>query len=455
MSPCGVGSFPLELLHEVCSYLCWRCQGKAATSEDDRSCTWTRDERTSLLNLTKTSRSLRAAARPFLYHSLHTVNEGDLYFIARTLAERPDLRRNVLDVEITHGGVVPAASAQRGPCPFLTDVSRAVDIQLRARVGKKDRIWALRYRDRVKQVVEYGVLVSMLLLRTPQLERAHIRVPVYPAFEDLSQSDVPLTLLKTLTFSAPGGHLELDSAAPIIRLAGNLEVLHLHHIARLIDISSGAFVNRAVADTEHMLHNITELSLIDMDLDLPEFRMLFSAVGPKLTSVTINPRRPAMTSRCGTHRLHRITLSHALNTLWRWPETLKKLAFYYRPGCRVRRSHDERLLRHFSALELVHLSAGLLKLGLDSNGPPFPPTLRELTFLGSGLNVDGLDNLLTAQLAGFLPSLRRIEVEELHLSSGFSAHDRLRELAAAAEEEGIEFVIHPRSERSKDDEEWF
>lgn len=135
----AASTLPIEPLNEACSYLRCPSQDNATTCSPPelpsvvRAETHdVRQEHAALLNLTKTSRSLHAAAQPFLYYRLRTAKEGDVYLLVRTLAERPDLRSRIFDVEITYGGDVQAAS-WRGSCSFSTAVSKAVESRFRGR----------------------------------------------------------------------------------------------------------------------------------------------------------------------------------------------------------------------------------------------------------------------------------------------------------------------------------
>lgn len=187
--------------------------------------------------------------------------------------------------------------------------------------------------DEGKSAMEYGVLVSMLQLYTPRLERAHIRITHHAVFQDLAWSNASLPVLKSLTLSAFSRQLMLDRDAPILKLADNLEVLHLHHSACLIEIVSGAFINPAVSNsTIHPPYNLTEISLSTPTSPSPNSRCCSAPRGSNWPRITINPRDPKIVDpRCGMRRPHEVAFDHALNALLPWRQTLKELTFYHHP----------------------------------------------------------------------------------------------------------------------------
>lgn len=111
----GVRGIPPELLLKICSYLCRHCQGGHATvvpefqyeADVARVQTTTVREgwvlvfgRPALRNLTRTCRTLRAAAEPFLYHYFSTTSKRSLALFVQTLEEIPDLQVKVSEVNV-------------------------------------------------------------------------------------------------------------------------------------------------------------------------------------------------------------------------------------------------------------------------------------------------------------------------------------------------------------------
>jgi hypothetical protein len=442
MAPCSISTLPHELLHEVCEYLCWHCRGETPVTDPTEPVTrpWTPDEQTALLSLSRTSRSLRAVAQPVLHHHLHTVRESDVFLFVRTLTERPDLRVSVIEVDIIHA--VPG------------EVERRL---LRT-------AWKRRYKpgdlDRARSASQqHDVLVAKLLQLTPRLQRAYIRVhEYYTALPDPAHTDAALPLLKTLTISSFQRNLALDRAAPIIRLAGNnLEALHPHDCLCITDSSNHDDDSSSPIDIDTLipgwtttaLANLTSLSLIDTALTAEHLAALLSGVGPRLAKLTLNPRGLSLRPTS-----EEVQLNEALPLLLPWRATLRELAFYHLAGQPYvdRPDGSGGRLAQFSALETLRLWADLLAPGSaweegSSAAGAFPRSLRELRLCGWSFDVAVVECLLDAYLAGDLPGLQRVELDDLSGDKRVPEEDRrrLRRAAEGFRSAGVACVVHPWS----------
>ena len=82
-------------------------------------------------------RVLRATAEPSLYHHLRTEKGFDLYFVVRFLAELPDLRSSVFEVDVGESEVSLATHDKA--CSFTDSSLTQWSLQLLARATYRRR----------------------------------------------------------------------------------------------------------------------------------------------------------------------------------------------------------------------------------------------------------------------------------------------------------------------------
>ncbi len=118
---------------------------------------------------------LNAAAEPFLYRCLHTSGKDALYFLIRTLWERPDLRSRVSASEVGHvRGTLPHSLTQ----PVLDAV---LGHMRHAGLLNPPDAWmsanGFGRLGEMREEAEHGALSTMLLHLLPNLESFHLRLP--------------------------------------------------------------------------------------------------------------------------------------------------------------------------------------------------------------------------------------------------------------------------------------
>lgn len=143
----------------------------------------------------------------------------------------------------------------------------------------------------LRQTSKYGAMVLLLLQLTPNLERAHFRLPCRTVFKTCAPSNLSLRMLKRLDFDGIHGYL-LDTAAPVLRLAPNLQVLHSHGRAEV----TSDFLTGKIVDHLSPLQDLTELHLTASALTVASVRSLLSTVGPMLANIRIEPVSPPESS---------------------------------------------------------------------------------------------------------------------------------------------------------------
>ena len=416
MAPASLGTLPVELLSAIFSHLCWYCTTSSWPSAQDHGRSKRREKQTALLSLSKTCRLLNAVAERFRHHAVCLSGEFDLYFLLRTLLERPDLAARMSAVDLGHvSSRVPHESG-----PVFAALRRFRE--------------SLRPQSSYLQPTQHGDLVLFLLQVAPNLERAGLPSLGGGSFETSSW----LTPFKALAFTSPGRDFELHQTVPILRRAPNVEILHFYHHGRAGTLSS--FSLRGL-----ILENITELALIETFISPLSFRNLLSVVGPRLCKVIV--RRTA--NRTGSWILE---FDEALAELGPWRATLKELIFTmetYQP------SYDPselRRLREFQALEIFWAETAYFDLS-GSRGPPedsltsmLPPSLRELRLFGRGHLPAALRGLAGALTAGQFPHLRALGIDDQGFeedeSEGEPARE-LRDVGASFQSAGVAFVVHP------------
>ncbi|KAK4034546.1 hypothetical protein C8A01DRAFT_18657 [Parachaetomium inaequale] len=426
----GFASLPPELLATICTFLCSHCErehngqpwpfeadpdhqnyGSAqAGVQTPAQRLGSRSDSANLSSLSRVCRSLHAAAEPFLYHCPATSGQSDLWLLAKTLINRPDLASRVLELDLGY--------------PTL-------DASI--------------------------LLTAMLLHLAPSLQRAHFCLPSDSAFNtllaELAWSCPPLLSLKALAFSVLDTIFrptKLSGAAPILRLAPHLRALHLDSCSSVTK-HLGVFLGRDANTQPPSLH-ITELSLSHASLDFESLRFLLRETGPRLSRVSIR--------RTGTLRArgdwgHRLEFNDVLNNLNGSQQTLKNLSFtsskevLFTPA---RPRLDISTLHNFQALEILRTDAvfftshGETKPDNNPFTATIPSSLQELHLGGYYVNLGpDLRVLLAAFQVGHYAALRKIEIdagvaEEYDPES--EAAQQLREVAASFRSAGVDFVVH-------------
>ncbi|KAJ9155409.1 hypothetical protein NKR23_g1604 [Pleurostoma richardsiae] len=281
----------------------------------------------------------------------------------------------------------------------------------------------------------FSELVSLLQL-TPNLASAGFRLPGCESYETLPLSGVSLTFLKRLALATFDQEFLLDRAATIIRLAPNLEVLHCHDCA---EVTFGFLGSKTLGDAPH-LQNLTELSLTNSSLTASSLRNLLGAVGPKLTKVSIRPRRRADSTTSEDD----VQFDQVLAALQSWRQTLRELSFCvhgiqlpeHLPGLRV--------LREFRALQILQAEANFFEFYTqrDALTSTLPPSVRELRLLGFSRLTPALQDLLEVFRAGKFPGLSRIEIDDQEFEPESPPALELRQVGADFLYAGVDFVVH-------------
>ena len=285
------------------------------------------------------------------------------------------------------------------------------------------------------------MLVSLLLQLTPNLAYARVCLSNYASASSatLAQSDMSLPSLKRLALDSFDDGFLLDKAAPIIRLAPNLEVLHCHHCAEV----TSYFLRRKTLDDSSALQNLTELSLTKSNLTSASLRSLLIVVGPRLAKFTIQPR----TRRIHTYVEDIIKFDEVLALLLPWSQTLRELSFCLYGIQRPRFLRGVRVLREFRALQILRTQAAFFDFYTrrDALTSTLPPSVRELRLLGYSNLTPALQAFLEDFLAGKFPALSRIEIDD----QGFEefkpesiAAQELRQVATAFRSEGVDYIVH-------------
>lgn len=297
MPRCSILALPVELFFEICETLCWHC--RRITRDGQCETDLKLEDQLALLSLSRTCKALPTTVQPFLYHSLYTLREMDLYFFVRTLSERPDLGLSVFEVDVTHHTRECAYKIAMGhgrSKNLLFDVGESEDALTSGpcQAGEA-QIQSLGTQSELRQMSEYGAMVLLLLQLTPNLERARFWLPCRTFFKTFAASNLSLRMLKRLDFDGIHGYL-LDTAAPILRLAPNLQVLHSRGCA---EVTSDFLTDKIMNDLSP-LQNLTELDLTASALTLASMRNLLSTVGPLLAKIRIEPISPESSTPFGT-----------------------------------------------------------------------------------------------------------------------------------------------------------
>ncbi|KAI0839340.1 hypothetical protein F5Y06DRAFT_32889 [Hypoxylon sp. FL0890] len=419
MPRCNILALPVELLTEICKTLCWHC------------CRITRDgqcetdlklkDQLALLSLSRTCKALRITVQPFLYHGLYTLREMDLYFFVRTLSERPDLGLSVFEVDVTHH----TYALTSGPCQ-----------------AGEAQIQSLGTQSELRQTSEYGAMVLLLLQLTPNLERARFWLPCRTFFKTFAPSDLSLRMLKRLDFDGIHGYL-LDTAAPVLRLAPNLQVLHSRGCAEV----TSDFLTGKIMNDPSPLQNLTELDLTASALTVASMRNLLSTVGPMLAKIRIEPI--SLESSVSVE-LDVLKFDEVLAVLRPWSQTLRELSFCLYGSQLPRHLRGIHLLREFRALEILRAEAAFFPFyrSREALTSTLPPSLCELRLLGYSHLVPALQCFFVNFQAGNFPSLSRIEIDDQDYDSGSFIEQELRQVGVDFAAAGVNFIVHPQPQET-------
>jgi hypothetical protein len=287
------------------------------------------------------------------------------------------------------------------------------------------------HRSPFKPEVEnagHAVLVSMLLELVPKLQRLHLfwfskESLQMPPRSDTSSSLLPSLKSLSLTPCVIEVH-PLDEAFFILQLVPNVEVLRLNEDNSLIhrDYSSSQVVRWTLAERPWLQH-LSELHLIDTCLTEAGFGNLLSAVGPRLSKVSIC-RTPGIASYWGDLKI--VEFNEVVTALQPWCNTLRELLFTVRwtPEPRpAQHLYGVNLLRGFQALEVLRVQSACLdfygQLGFPETTltSTLPDSIRELSLLGYGNLVPGLQGLLDHFKGSNFGGLRRIEIDNKGVGS--------------------------------------
>ncbi|KAK4152391.1 hypothetical protein C8A00DRAFT_34919 [Chaetomidium leptoderma] len=292
----SLATIPLELVTEICTYLCSHYHPKTDDAEPDVSAR-VRSEQAALSSLSQTCKILRIVAQPFLFGHVYASRDSAFYLFVRTLVERPDLRSCVSQVTVaTYPCEQPpdtpdSADTHNPPDPPSGGIAKTAEEHLRD--GDWEPLWkTLAIGGQASNAAEkkFGAFVSMLLHMAPKLADVSFCVRSVPIVALSYWSTRPtIQSLKRLSFTvSEPSHDEymLDAAVDILRAAPNLEVLHCHGCAGVSEQFRGSW-GRTRIDNPPQLPNLTELILTGCHMRAHDLRNLMGAVGSRLFKVTI------------------------------------------------------------------------------------------------------------------------------------------------------------------------
>lgn len=379
------------------------------------------EDQLALLSLSRTCKALRPTVQPFIYHRLHILREMDLHFLVRTLSGRPDLGESVFEVDVTHHTWKSGDALMSG---------QAAEAQVQS----------LGVHSELRQTSQDGALVLLLLQLTPNLARARFWLPCRTFFQTLTPSNLSLKMLTRLDFDGTHGYL-LDTAAPVLRLAPNLQVLHIHGCA---EVTSDFLAGKIMNDLAPLCH-LTELDLTASALTVASMRHLLSTVGPMLAKIKIEPISPESSSPM---ELDVLRFDEVLAVLRPWSQTLRELSFCLY-GIQVSRHlRGIHILREFRALEILWTEAAFFPFytSREALTSTLPPSLCELRLLGYSHLVPALQYLLVNFQAGNFPSLSKIEIDDQEYDSGSFIEQELEQVGIGFAAAGVNFMVHPQPE---------
>ncbi|KAK3306074.1 uncharacterized protein B0T15DRAFT_534257 [Chaetomium strumarium] len=453
---------PLELLSEICSYLCPHC---LRTPEDELETLdfdldpWgfkyepllsdrKRIKQQNLLSLSQVCKVLHAAAEPFLYHYIPGNRYKDLQLVRRTLKERPDLQLRVSELETAVNGRIEQmpdpASPEGLPFGYPGDPSPT-------------------------KLSLYWKEVMMLLKFVPKLQRFHFCMPkpnpsTFGLPEIRTWPTPPLTSLRELAISTLEHHcgfqhgFQLERAGCILSAAPNLEILQCSRCIGVSENFREYYLTQPVP-----LQHLTELILVDSRLTPASFRNLLSAVGPGLSKVRIQQSRRVLWKSDWEGvppEDNEIKLDGVAAALQPWRHSLKELTFSMEGGEFPENFDDTQeatLLRELGALEVLRTQVALFDWDGDPDGNvlvrTLPQSLRHLELRGYADFACGLLMLYDAITErGHFRHLQRIDIDDQKYDRstpfGQAYATELDENCATLASAGVEVVKYPAEEWS-------
>ncbi|KAL2133510.1 hypothetical protein VTI74DRAFT_2236 [Chaetomium olivicolor] len=439
---CLLIALPLEILGEICSYLCSHCCYK--NQDVDGLLALTKEMRAgqvALSHLSQTCRILSAAVQPIVFHSMVPIGNSDFHLFVRTLVERPDLRKAVFEVVI-QGWSCPWAPRRQ---PNSSIISETIEKHLGQ--GNWMPLWEVlesgfRVKDADIMPDRFAALFSLLLHMAPNLKRAQVVLPPPPndlTANALSQWNGSLNLRSFNQLSLAAHNLtygfELDEVVYMLRAMPNLEVLHCHGCTNV----SEQFRDEHRIDNPPRFPNLTELTLTWNRMNELQFRNLLGAVGPRLSKFFYLQSCEGL----------RLDLEEALQALRPWTDTLKRLTFFY---CRPNSRPDDPVphtLRNFNALEFLEVDAisidwSVPRVCRDAFASTLPPNICEFRVVEYAPYAPALKSLLDAVKAGRFPHLKSLELDDCNgmiEHTGASAKKRLDRLGKQFQAAGIKWVL--------------
>jgi len=403
-----------------------------------------------LLSLSRMCRLLYAAAEPFRYHCVYLSRDWDLYYLLRTLVDRPDLAARVSDLDI---GVINKTRlvGYDSSGPVSTTLAAVLEVLQNNGHGISQP------QASAAEPTCHAVLTWSALQLIPNLGRLHLPTlgfasdapfMSFMAASTSSSSSAPSQ--KTLAFSGLGPDSLLDQAGPIFKRAPNLEVLHCHHHAYATVMFPAALGRMSMADPQPM-QNLTELALVDTPMTAHSFRSLLNAVGPKLSRVRIR-LRPVLPDRPRGMPGSPLVLEfvEALGNLVPWCLRIKDFSFTA-PGMVLPQPnrHLTNALPGMYALEILCAQAACFDLDgrigprRDALTSTLPASIRELKLVGHGKLAPALLGLVEALTAGRFARLRSIQVDEQDFGEEPARGQELQDAGALFRAAGVAFIIRP------------
>jgi hypothetical protein len=447
-------SLPVELLIEICTYLCDHDQPDNLSHPDEAASQTGRSGQVALTGLAQACRLLRTVAEPFLFHHVRLLSTAKFHLFIRSLVERPELRPKVCEATIK----IPLESSY--PDPRLKtdrDIMMAETIEEPLITGDWAPLWDLLVSENRRPDIgtganyeQYSALSGLLLRLAPNMKSISFCGGSPLAYDDgytraLNRWNAALpttsvTRLSLIVFSPrPGDYdrFELGHFAHILQAVPNLEVLHLHGCNTDIPEHLQGLFSGAPPRMPAPMENLTELVLIDCHEAIETLsRLTAEAVGPNLSRLIIRQgERPSG---------YPTPLEYFLRLLRPWTQTLRELTYRYSYQEIDRYMKEEPLsLLSFHALEVLDITAYSVNFTIvrQSRGDLakcLPPSIRKLRLAGHGeifMMIRGIFRLV-AREAGRLPNLDTIEANEQYYDDNrldFPGQDR----------GGVNIIVHP------------
>lgn len=448
-------SLPVELLIEICTYLCYHGQPGNLSHPDEAASPTGRSGQVALSGLAQACRLLRTVAEPFLFHHVRLLSTANLHLFIRSLVERPELRLKVCEATIK----VPLE--QSYPDPGLKtdrDIMMAETIEEPLIAGDWAPLWNLLVSENRQPNIgtganyeQYPALSGLLLRLAPNLKSISFCGGSPLRYDDgytcaLSRWNAALpatsvTRLSLIVFRPRYPHdyddgFGLGDIGHILQAVPNLEVLHLHGCNTAVPEHLWRLLSQLPTMMPAPMENLTELVLIDCHVTIRGLANLTKeAVGPNLSRLIIRQgERPTGFP---------VQLELFLVVLKPWTQTLRELTYrfsYQENDMYVQ--HKPLSLLSFHALEVLDITTHSftfndLRHRRGEFAQCLPPSIRKLRLAGSGFIALMIRGILVARKSGRLLNLATIEVNEQDDwdddSLDFPGHDR----------GGLNIIVHP------------